>query len=139
MTGSKPYTSDIEQDELILAAIIAGGMSSGRRVAPSSSAARAYQAGHTNGWGVNPWSNVKGPCCAVGAGLLYAGITRTMNVLSTFAKAHGVARDYGSGVSAGFEGLDGTTRPMPGYLPVDYERGVAVGVAAYDFFQGERK
>jgi uncharacterized membrane protein len=116
----------IEQDELILAAIIAGGMASGRRVAPSLSGYRAEQVGHGQGYGV---STATGPMCAVGAGVLFAGITCTQrDANEAFAEVHGVTYEYASAVSGAFEGADDVSADR---------RGHAVGSAAWDFFCGD--
>jgi hypothetical protein len=135
---STPYTAEIEQDELILAAIIAGGVASGRKVMPATTGSRPAQEGHTNSFGVSAWADPQGPCCAVGAGILYAGIdpetVSRIGSCSSFADAYGVSYGFASGVSDGFEGGD---REWSDRATPIYDRGVAVGSAAYDFFQGD--
>jgi hypothetical protein len=125
--SEKPYTAEIEQDEMILASIIAGGVASGRKVAPSMSGYRPEQVGHGHGYG-HMGTGADGPCCAVGAGVLFTGFKSAgYDAPNVFASAYGVTRDYALGVSAAFEGADDR---------FSEERGVAVGSAAYDFFQG---
>ncbi len=125
---TKPYTPDIEQDELILAAIIAGGVASGREVRPALTV-RPSEPGHRNYFGIMPENSPKGPCCAVGAGVLFTGQKKSKYPLDTFARRFGVNHDYAGGVSDGFEG------DQQMYVEDDSrERGYAVGSAAYDFF-----
>ena len=125
------------KDEQVLAAIIAGGESSGRKVLPSAFARRPHR--DNNGFGVCPHDNHEGPCCAVGAGVLYGGVTETMYPRAEFARIHGVSGEYAAGVSDGFENdtlykfvLDGKGEGER----VDYARGVAVGEAVWDYFYG---
>jgi hypothetical protein len=129
MTALTP--EQIEQDELILAAIIAGGMASGRRVEPCLAGYRRGQDGHSNGFGVMSDDRATGPCCAVGAGVLFAGQKTTTSPFDAFARKLKIGRDYAVAVSAGFEG-------QPGYEgSLDEARGHAVGSAAWDFFCGD--
>jgi hypothetical protein len=123
------------QDELILAAIIAGGMASGREVRPAS-IARPGQVGHDNLFGVGPNDDVSGPCCAVGAGVLFVGVSRTASPTLAFAEAHGVSESYALGVSDGFEGHhSGLYRDLLDQK--EWQRGHAVGLAAWGFFVGD--
>ncbi len=126
------------QDELILAAIIAGGMASGRRVAPALCGRRPCQPGHRNGYGVMDESESDGPCCAVGAGVLFSGVTVTSDALKCFAGEYGVTADYAQGVSSGFEN-DSWANYGGDVFDVghDVSRGIAVGSAAWDFFCGD--
>lgn len=125
------------KDEQVLAAIIAGGESSGRKVLPSEFADRPYK-GH-NGFGVLPCSNQQGPCCAVGAGVLYGGATETLSPRDAFAQIHGVSMEYASGVSDGFENDNLYKHVLNGKgddAQAEYDRGVAVGEAVWDYFYG---
>lgn len=72
------------RDEIVLAAIIAGGAASQRKVLPSlGQDGRPY---HFNGYGVCIGQRPEGPVCAVGAGLLYAGISNAEDPLETFSE-----------------------------------------------------
>lgn len=122
------------EDEMILAAIIAGGMASGREVRPSV-ARRPGQPGHDNGYGVHLTDDPQGPCCAVGAGLLFAGVVNPDYAPSEFSKAFGVSTGYGSAVSWGFEYRE----VLEGDETTEHSRGVNVGAAAYDFFCGDQE
>lgn len=124
------------KDEIVLAAIIAGGESSGRKVAPSV----GQRPIRTNaGFGVLPGDYVYGPCCAVGAGVLYGGIAEAPNPRAAFANIHGVSVEYASGVSDGFEN-DGLYKfvlnDKGDAARRDYDRGIAVGEAVWDYFYG---
>ncbi len=89
-------------------------------------------------------------CCAVGAGLLYAGVPRSeftcLSACAAFAKTYGVSKLYAIGVSDGFEGGTGITdgyELAEGHVPEgdpyvarawylehdDYRRGFDVGLA----------
>lgn len=117
------------QDELILAAIIAGGMASGRKVLPSLPGRRRGQVGHRNYFGVTYNDDPSGPCCAIGAGVLFFDLDQQHSATQSFVSHYRVSDDYAFGVSAGFEGqdlFDGSS--------TDRIRGYSVGAAAYDFF-----
>lgn len=100
-----------EQDELILAAIIAGAMTSGRSCRRGK-------------WGFDP----NGPACAVSMGVIYTGmrLSITDDPRKQFAVVHNVTHLYASGVSDGFEGRIRGIVSATG----DYERGTDVGTAA---------
>ena len=110
-------------DEEILARIIAGAKASGRRVMRGD-------------YGVWNGDMPDGPVCAVGAGCLYAGISKIgdqhhrkfAGPAHAFAEAHGTSFDFALGVSDGFETLT-IARVMD--RKDDYERGVNVGIAAF--------
>jgi hypothetical protein len=129
----------IEQDELILAAIIAGGMASGREVRPALFARRPSQAGHRNGFGVQLEDEPDGPCCAVGAGVLFSGVTEADDALRCFAVSHDVSYLYAQCVSSGFENDSWAQSPPMGHESEsdDFARGLSVGSAAWDFFCGD--
>lgn len=122
-------TEEQLRDEEILASIIAGGEASGRVVQPHNG--RNGVPGSGNYFGVydNGLTDLNGPCCAVGSGILFAGIGRCLTPLDTFSRIHDVSIDYATGVSVGFEG-------QPYYLSTnsDYNRGIAVGQAVFDYF-----
>lgn len=116
------------KDEQVLAAIIAGAKGDGRPV-------------RRGDWGIYREYDydtgvdkvASGPVCAVGAGCLFAGLRMIDGVSATeeFAIAHGVSKEYACGVSDGFEGTayENYDYYYPGKQE-EYERGVAVGVAA---------
>lgn len=123
------------KDEQVLAAIIAGGVSSGRKVMPALRRGCASD----NGFGVRLGDEPQGPCCAVGAGVLYGGYTEVHCPRTVFADVHGVSIYYASGVSDGFEDIglyEHTLRDKGDGALRDYERGLAVGQAVYDYFHG---
>lgn len=138
--GDKRYAKQNLKDELVLAAIIAGGMASGRKVRPSYSEAhggRRGEAGHENSYGLGSYVDTAGPCCAVGAGVLFAALdVRNIDALAWFTRFHDVHMDFAAGVSDGFEDITGCTTDHVDYNSDDYLRGVAVGDAVYDFFCG---
>lgn len=73
-------------------------------------------------------------CCAVGAGLLYAGISREAfqdgDACHTFAEHYDVSHNYAVGLSDGFEGAIGKTESSTLYRrDDDYDRGFSVGEA----------
>lgn len=126
-----------EQDELVLAAIIAGGESSGRTIIPAL-CYRPVSSDHRNCFGVEMSDSVDGPCCAIGAGVLFGGITLCSSAIESFADLHDVSLSYADGVSAGFE------QQVPGltWFPIiknrrDFNRGYAVGDAVYDYFYSD--
>jgi hypothetical protein len=49
--------------------------------------------------------SAEGPCCAVGAGLIYAELQTTDYPLHTFVDVYDVPWEYACGVSDGFEKL----------------------------------
>lgn len=116
-------------DEQILAAIIAGAKASGRAVGPAFS--HDGVSGHLNGFGVGPLRSASGPVCAVGAGVLYAGIpaSDSQDACAAFAKHYGCSEGYAAAVSYGFETTHGND-----YSETDkeYLRGFAVGQAAFE-------
>lgn len=125
------------KDETVLAAIITGGEASGRLVWPSTYGRNLAPQGC--GFGADTTS---GPCCAVGAGILYAGIQASRQTsIVTFARVHGVSPVYACGVSDGFEDNVGTTNMrIVAYNSresesEDYLRGWAVGEAAFEWSQ----
>ena len=74
--------------------------------------------------------------CAVGAGLLFTGVTIASCPVRSFARHYGVTTAYATGVSDGFEAhYDGRPGIGCGYgsdamkRTRDYQRGYAVGVA----------
>lgn len=122
-------TKEQLQDEMILAAIIAGGMASGREVLPSLSYRGTRD--NENVYGVDADDDPQGPCCAVGAGVLFHGVLVVDEPIESFAKMHGVSIDYAIGVSDGFEA--DRSYDHRGETD-DYDRGVSVGNAAFEFF-----
>lgn len=117
-----------EQDEQILAAIIAGAHACGRKALPHFSHDGARGSG--NGYGLR---SAYGPCCAVGAGALYAGVPvgsdSDFTALEVFAARYEVSEDYASGVSLGLEFGQNTD---PDVRRLSYHRGFAVGKAAFE-------
>ena len=118
------------KDEEVLASIIAGGMAARRRVLPSLTFRSLSKTPLNHGFGV--CNAARGPVCAVGAGVLFAGIDRTNRPVRDFTLAHSVSTYYALGVSDGFE--QSLTRGVLTYGIADYTRGVAVGEAAFDYF-----
>lgn len=103
-----------QKDQQILGAIIAAGESSGRQVARE----------HFS-FGVRNHEQQR-PCCAVGLGVIFHGITLTSDPLRDFAYKYDVTYEYARGVSAGFEGHS-RWRDQE----LDWNRGYDVGLAAY--------
>ena len=114
-----------QKDELIIAKILSVPHTLGRSIASG------------NGFNISPESPY--PSCAVGAGVLYAGLgcEDYSDALQLFAKAHNVTRTYAAGVSDGFEtNLEGRILCVrySAFNDVietseDYKRGFAVGAA----------
>ncbi len=127
--------AEIEKDEQILAAILAVAGSGERQVYPNCS--HDGLVGSGNGFGMRS-HELDGPCCAVGAGVVFAGVkfnNSGESALSKFAELHGVTYNYAIGVSDGFE------YPLdlePGCSQsADYMRGFDVGRAAFVALYGE--
>ena len=114
----------IRQDENILAMIIAGAIIAEREVLPHFD--RRTEVLHGHCYGDDP----DGPCCAVGAGLLYVGVKIESDhaPLVDFANMYGVSAEYARWVSHGFEGVSEPAWKMT----QTQQRGFAVGRAAYD-------
>lgn len=121
--------TNAQKDEQVLASIIAAGKSSRRRILPASGIA-----GHSNGYGVTLGDDVRGPACAVGAGVLFAGIAIVDSALDAFAAAHAVPVVYACGVSDGFEEEENWGYYWSSADCRNYRRGLAVGAAARVFF-----
>lgn len=136
-----------EKDEQVLAAILTAAATSGREVRPHFT--RDGVDGSHKGYG----ANVTGPCCAVGAGVIYAGlevrdgfVNGEVAAIAAFAKAHDVSTYYSHGVSAGFENLssyrdqysaDVMARGRTEQQILDFARGYAVGEAAFQALHGQ--
>ena len=133
--GDRP--SKEQKDEQVLAAILAAAEQLHKEqpdkiVMPHSDHDGA-PGGH-NLFGVDGY----GPCCAVGGGLIYSGLSlenRMVGAVSLFAEAYKVSRAYAGGVSDGFE------HPLSSvpcsYLKnpkgdADYLRGFYVGRTAFE-------
>lgn len=139
------YTKEQAKDEEVLACIIAGAEASGRKM-DTSFDERAAIDGADCGSGLGFGEIPDGPCCAVGAGIIFAGLPiNDQTAPETFAGIHGVSVAYANGVSDGFEALTGSGGDS-GHLYEDgndmtntdadsYERGYAVGVAAFYYTQ----
>ena len=114
-----------EKDELIIAKILSVPHTLNQRIASG------------NGFNADITDLRDGPSCAVGAGVLYTGLTHTSvsDPLTLFAKAHRVPVVYAAGVSDGFEAdADGVVRCQQlghgrDLLNKHYQRGYAVGAA----------
>lgn len=133
----------------IFAAILQGALQAGRVVKPASDNRSA--GGHSNGYGVENFKrDPVGPCCAVGAGVLYGGIKTCLDPLQKFAEIHGVTRAYARGVSDGFEAValdafEGREGLALGHHDdsakraqalADYRAGRALGDAVYVHYYG---
>lgn len=114
------------KDEQVLAAILAGAKACGRKVLPHFSS--------MNGFGVESYRDARGPCCAVGVGVLYAGVTVNRNdnnpVPEAFARAYGVSAEYAMAVSSGFENAYSSSDLLY-ERSLDERRGSEVGRAAF--------
>ena len=122
--GDKPSELDL-RDERILAEIIAWAEGHPNTVRPRTGQWLQLRDGQ-----VDP----DGPCCAVGAGLLYRGIDAREYLASSsgteiFARKYGVSEAFAQGVDNGFEDrtLFGSNRTD------DYARGLSVGIAAREW------
>lgn len=116
-----------EQDELVLAEIVQNAAARPDMVVLPA-VGHDDVVGSMNGFGTGP-GRIDGPVCAVGAGLLFAGVPlrEIRNPIHSFAKHYGVPTQYALYVSNGFEG-----RIKNRYSPsTDEARGMAVGVAAF--------
>lgn len=118
-------TKEQEFDERLVAKIIAAAESSGALIRPAPSR-------HEMRFGVgvkNEHYVADGPVCAIGAGVLYRGVSQSLDLPDEdFMKMHRVSYAYVCGVSDGFECDSGTIE----YIyrgGADYARGVAVGEA----------
>lgn len=87
-----------------------------------------------------------GPCCAIGAGLLYAGIERDQlhtDTCETFAKKYGVSLACAIGISDGFEDRVGCTYSYEKHHITNlcankgYVRGFAIGNAVAEALELE--
>lgn len=121
-----------DRDELVLAAILAGGHTSGRKIQPHNS--RQGVRGSGNLFGITSSSDSEGPVCAVGAGVIYSGLpcVDVVGPTRTFAEAYGVSPGYADGVSHGFERavFDADS---------DLGRGSEVGNAAFVALYGDEE
>lgn len=122
-----------EKDDEVLASILAG----------SALTQRPLEAGRgffgTIGFEATEDAGDDGPCCAIGAGVLYAGLdpnkVKRSGALRAFARHYDVSMDYAVGVSDGFEtndaGFVGSVSRVKGVdkSSSDYARGFAVGAA----------
>lgn len=130
-------TEEQQKDEKVLAAIIAGAESSGRRLWPAT-CARPDVHGSNTGY----------QSCAIGMGLMFcgvdlqkkthAGIYEFGSALALFADHHAVSLIYARGVSQGFEGYGSLTYPLTypedhDDLIAEYRRGYAVGRATFAY------
>jgi hypothetical protein len=141
-----------ETGRRIFAAILQGALKSGRVVAP----ALGVRGRHSNGFGCTDADDVTGPCCAVGAGVLFAKEHGVRGVLETFAEIHGVSSSYARGVSDGFEADDqfGPAKilvegamlghhiedrvEMMRQARAEYDSGCLVGDAVYQHYYGAK-
>lgn len=131
--------ASVDPDELVLAAIIAAGVSSGRDVVPTTRqrGLPVHGLGYVNDRrGATPYKNLSQySCCAVGAGLIYVGIDEeTSDPRGDLAARLGVSAEYVAGINDGFEGGGAFWST---YFNFDYERGHAVGNAVYEYFHGD--
>lgn len=116
------------KDEQVLAAIIAAKHACGRDVQPANP--HDGQRGSGNGFGLRS-NQVDGPCCAVGAGVLYRGLEFNdySDPIYVFAEAYEVSPEYAMGVSLGFEFEMAHDVDLE---KKDYQRGFEVGKAAFE-------
>jgi hypothetical protein len=120
---------EIAKDDYILGVLMAAHETSHRLVLPSKS---------DRGWGVGSGhgyisADEDGPVCAVGAGLIYAGLglwdLYQTSAPSVFGDTYDVPYAYADGVSDGYEGSL-SIRDF-GSLHHAYLRGYAVGDAFF--------
>lgn len=121
-----------ERVEEIVQVILAAAAAMPGRVLPTQGPNMDLMPG---GYGQG-WGSADGPCCAVGAGVLYAGLAPNNHPISdglalnsnylvgadrAFADHYGVSLDFAWGLSNGFEGQSGDS------IDEDYLRGRAAG------------
>ncbi len=109
-------------DEQIIAAILAGGHTSGRGIYPQMRSGLC---------------DSDGPVCAISAGILYRAIDHSdLGAPVAFADAYGVPLSCAYGVSDGFEQVTGSWDGQKRW-GVDYQRGWAIGAAVRSDIESE--
>lgn len=124
--------TDDEMDSLILTAILGNRvLFPGREVRPHNT--------HDDVQGSNALcgnQEAAGPCCAVGAAVLYQNLGPTRpgngNACSLMTQLYGVSHEYAEGVSYGFE----CPIHQNSYGSEDFARGYQVGKAAFEEIYG---
>lgn len=124
-----------ERDSLILTAIVNAAEVLGRPVTPWIPHDGAMRASPGIPFGTSAES---GPCCAVGAGVLYAGVRGLEEDLAcvAFAEHYNVSLDYALGVSDGFETALNYDLGSRWTVDSPRGRGFQVGKAAFEILHG---
>jgi hypothetical protein len=115
-------------DEQILGAIVAGAQKGELRQGSFGLPHECY--------GQDP-RPPRGPCCAVGCGMLFNGVPGVSeHATEAFAEYYGVSNLYACGVSDGFENYCLMLMTREERASSDYARGWAVGCAAATLLDG---